>query len=81
LKIGFFTLKFVDAPPPTRGKVSAFEPVPASAASVRDLQNQYPWVHLYQCAAADLPGEVEMSVDAGSISPNHIITIGEPLGG
>jgi FkbM family methyltransferase len=78
--VGYYTQKFAEAVGPT-GEVHAFEPVPASAAKVRELQQQYSWIHVHQCAVADQPGEVEMSMEGGSTSPNHMITIGEPSGG
>jgi FkbM family methyltransferase len=78
--VGYYTQKFAEAVGPT-GEVHAFEPVPASAAKVRELQQQYSWIHVHQCAVADQPGEVEMSMEGGSTSPNHMIAIGEPCGG
>ena len=74
--VGYYTQKFAEAVGPT-GEVHAFEPVPASAVKVSELQQQYPWVHVYQCAVADQPGEVEMSMETASTSPNHMIAIGK----
>ena len=78
--VGYYTQKFAEAVGPT-GEVHAFEPVPASAAKVRELQQKYPWVHVYQCAVADQSGEVEMSMEVASTSPNHMIAIGRPSNG
>lgn len=78
--VGYYTQKFAEAVGPT-GEVHAFEPVPASAAKLRELQQQYSWIHVHQCAVADRLGEIEMSMEGGSTSPNHMITIGEPSGG
>lgn len=74
--VGYYTQKFAEAVGPT-GEVHAFEPVPASAAKVRELQQKYPWVHVHQCAVADQPGEVVMNAEADSTSPTNRITIGE----
>lgn len=77
--VGYYTQKFAEAVGPT-GEVHAFEPVPASAAKVRELQEQYPWIHVHECAVADQPGEVVMSIEDASTSPNHMIAIGESSG-
>jgi len=77
--VGYYTHKFAEAVGPT-GEVHAFEPVPASADKVRELQLQYPWIHVHQCAVADQPGEVVMSMEDASTSPNHMIVIGESSG-
>jgi FkbM family methyltransferase len=77
--VGYYTQKFAEAVGPT-GEVHAFEPVPASADKVRELQLQYPWIHVHQCAVADQPGEVVMSMEDASTSPNHMIAIGESSG-
>lgn len=74
--VGYYTQKFAEAVGPT-GEVHAFEPVPASAAKVRELQAQYPWIHVHQCAVADQPGEVVMDTDADSTSPTNRIAIEE----
>jgi FkbM family methyltransferase len=72
--VGYYTQKFAEAVGPT-GEVHAFEPVPASAAKVRELQLQYPWIHVHQCAVADQPGEVIMNAEADSTSPTNRIVI------
>jgi FkbM family methyltransferase len=72
--VGYYTQKFAEAVGPT-GEVHAFEPVPASAATVRELQQKYPWVHVHQCAVADQPGTVLMNTGADSTSPTNRIAI------
>jgi FkbM family methyltransferase len=74
--VGYYTQKFAEAVGPS-GEVHAFEPVPASAAKVRELQEQYPWIHVHQCAVADQTGEVVMDAEADSTSPTNRITIGQ----
>ena len=39
--VGYYTKKFAEAVGPA-GEVHAFEPVPAAAAKVREIQDQYP---------------------------------------
>lgn len=70
--VGYYTQKFAEVVGPT-GEVHAFEPVPASAAKVRELQAQYPWIHVHECAVADRPGEVVMNAEADSTSPTNRI--------
>jgi FkbM family methyltransferase len=74
--VGYYTQKFAEAVGPT-GEVHAFEPVPASAARVRELQARYPWIQVHQCAVADQPGEVVMNAEADSTSPTNRIAIAE----
>ncbi len=74
--VGYYTQKFAEAVGPT-GEVHAFEPVSASAAKVRELQAQYPWIQVHQCAVADKPGEVVMNVAEDSTSPTNRISIVE----
>ena len=68
--------KFAVAVGPT-GEVQAFEPVPAFAAKVSELQARYPWIQVHQCAGADQPGEVVMNAVADSTSPTNRIAIAE----
>ena len=70
--VGFYTQKFAEAVGPS-GEVHAFEPVAASAAKVRELQAQYPWIQVHQCAVADKTGEVLMNADSDSTSPTNRI--------
>lgn len=70
--VGYYTKKFAEAVGPS-GEVHAFEPVPASAAKVRELQAQYSWIRVHQCAVADQPGEVLMNADGDSTSPTNRI--------
>lgn len=74
--VGYYTQKFAEAVGPS-GEVHAFEPVPASAAKVRELQAQFPWIHVHQYAVADQAGEVQMHVEADSTSPTNRIVIEE----
>ena len=74
--IGYYTKKFAEVVGPS-GEVHAFEPVPASAAKVRELQSQYPWIHVHQCAVADRPGELLMNLDEDSTSPTNRISFGD----
>ena len=70
--VGYYTQKFAEAVGPT-GEVHAFEPVPASAAKVRELQAQYPWIHVHECAVAEKSGEVLMNADCDSTLPTNRI--------
>jgi FkbM family methyltransferase len=74
--VGYYSQKFAEAVGPT-GEVHAFEPVPASADKVRELQQQYPWLYVHQCAIADKPGRIMMNTDADSTSPVNRIVIAE----
>jgi FkbM family methyltransferase len=59
------------------GEVHAFEPVPTSAAKLRELQAHFPWIHVHQCAVADQPGEVVLNAEVSSTSPINRIVIQE----
>jgi FkbM family methyltransferase len=72
--VGYYSEKFAKSVT-AGGIVHAFEPIPASAAKVFELESQYPWLHLHQCAVADQPGEAVMAVSEVSTSPNHMIAI------
>jgi FkbM family methyltransferase len=77
--VGYYTKKFAEAVGPS-GEVHAFEPVPASASKVRELQAQYPWIQVHQCALSDQAGELLMNAEDESTSPtNRIAFEGEHL--
>jgi FkbM family methyltransferase len=73
--VGYYTQKFADKVGAT-GSVHAFEPVPSSAAVILELVGARPWISVHQCAVADLPGELVMEADLGSISPTNKVVIG-----
>jgi len=73
--VGYYTEKFADKVGAT-GSVHAFEPVPASAAVIRELVATRPWISVHPCAVADQPGELLMEADLGSTSPTNKVVIG-----
>ncbi len=73
--VGYYTEKFAERVGPA-GHVHAFEPVPASAARVRELIPRYPCIQVHESAIADQPGEVVMSTGPDSTAPTNRIAIG-----